>query len=565
MAWTRRLAGALGLALLAACGGSEGSRGSGTGGATNDTAKAGADRDAQVPEAQRRGGTLVAAAIGDVPDVSPLTGTDYNANQWAQYVLFAPLITYDETFRPVPWLAKSWEVNADTTELTFHLRDDVYWHDGPKTTAYDVKFSYDLARNPDTGFPNLAFWASYGDATVVDSFTFRVKMKPHADYMDPWRYFAPAPEHVLKGIPAAQLRNQPFNTRAPVGNGPFRFVSHVQGQSWTFAANDRWPAALGGRPYVDRIVYRVIPEPTTLLTELLNGTVDYYIAAISEQADRIEQNPNTRLVSFPDRQFLVISWNGRRPLFADVNVRRALTMAIDREGIVKGVRRGYGSLANSTVPPFYWNYNPNAGADLKYDPEAAKRLLAQAGWRDTDGDGVLEKDGRPFRFTLRTNTGNREREDITQIVQAQLKAVGVEAQPQTVEWGTLLDGLQREPRDYDAAVLAWVTEFRIDDRDLFSCAALRAKAPFQWAGYCNPATDRYLDTLPKIADRAVAKPLWFAYQEKIAHDQPFTFLYYSRRLEGVHERMRNVHPDARGDWVGASRWFLDPRLRRPGR
>jgi peptide/nickel transport system substrate-binding protein len=557
MTRTRWIAGALGLALLAACGGSGG------GGGSNDTAKEGTDRDARVPDAQRRGGTLVVAAISDVPDVNPLTSTDYNANQWQQFVLFAPLVTYNETFEPVPWLAKSWEVNADTTELTFHLRDDVWWHDGVRTTAYDVKFSYDLARAPDTGFPNLAFWTSYGDAAVVDSFTFRVKMKPHADYMDPWRYFAPAPEHLLKGIAPAQLRNQPFSTRTPVGNGPFRFVSHAQGQSWTFAANDRWPAALGGRPYLDRIVYRVIPEPTTLLTELLSGNVDYYVAPTSEQADQIEQNPATRVVSFPDRQFMVIAWNERRPLFADVNVRRALTRAIDREGIVKGVRRGFGTLANSTVPPFYWNYNPRAGADLTYDPAAARRLLAQAGWRDTDG--VVEKDGKPFTFTLRTNTGNRERQDITEIVQAQLKAVGVDARPQVLEWGTLLDRLQREPRDYDAAVLAWVTEFRIDDSDLFSCANLRAKAPFQWVGYCDPATDRYLDTLPKIVDRAVSRPLWMAYQEKIAHDQPFTFLYYTRRLEGAHERMRNVHPDARGDWVGASRWFLDPRLRRPGR
>ena len=202
-------AGALLLALLAACGGESEAR-------NGQPAKAGADRDAQVPEAQRRGGTLVVAAIGDVPDVSPLTGTDYNANQWSQYVLFAPLVTYNERFEPVPWFAKSWEVNADTTELTFHLRNDVYWHDGVKTSAYDVKFSYDLARDPDTGYANLAFWTSYGDATVVDSFTFRVKMRPHADYMDPWRYFAPAPEHLLKGVPAAQMRNQPFNTRTPV-------------------------------------------------------------------------------------------------------------------------------------------------------------------------------------------------------------------------------------------------------------------------------------------------------------------------------------------------------------
>lgn len=555
-----RAAGVLTLALLVACGG-----GDGGGGAAGETARQGTDRDARIPEAERSGGTLVVGTINDIPDINPLTSTDYNANQLQQFVLFAPLVAYNEKLEPVPWLAKSWELNADTTELTFHLRNDVYWHDGPKTTAYDVKFSYDRVRDPETGFPNEAFWTHYGDATVVDSFTFRVKLEPHADFMDAWRAFSPAPEHVLKGIPAAQLRNQPFSTRAPVGNGPFRFVSHAQGQSWTFEANDRWPKELGGRPYVDRLVYRVIPEPTTLLTELLAGTIDYYIAPTTDQAAQIEQNPNTRLVSFPDRQFVLISWNGRRPLFADVNVRRALTMAIDRPAIVQGVRRGYGELANSTVPPFYWNYNPNAGADLKYDPEAARRLLAQAGWRDTDGDGIVEKDGRPFRFTLNTNMGNRERQDITEIVQAQLRAVGVDAQPQVMEWGTLLDRLQREPRDYDAAVVGWVTEFRIDDSDLFSCQKLREQTPFQWAGYCNPATDVYLDTLPRIADRAAAKPLWMEYQERIAHDQPFTFLFYTRRLEGVHERMRNVHPDARGDWVGASRWFLDPRLRRPGR
>lgn len=549
-----RAAPLMAAALMAACGGGSG------GGAQKGAA---ADRDAQVPEAQRRGGTAVVAAIGEIPDMNPLTGTDQTSDNIRQFLLFTPLITYNEKLEPVPYLARSWEVNKDTTQLTFHLRNDIYWQDGVKTTAYDVKFSYDLVRDPDTGYPNLAFWDSYGEATVPDSFTFVVKMKPHADYMDPWRSFEPAPEHVLKGTPPAQIRNHPFSTRAIVANGPFKFVSHTEGQSWVFAANDRWPADLGGRPYLDRIVFRPIPEPTTLLTELLNGNIDYYIAPSPDQADQIEQSPAARLVSFPDRSFAVISWNERKPMFADVNVRRALTMAIDRQAIVQGVRRGFGQLANSTVPPFYWNFDPQAGSELKYDPQGAKQLLAQAGWRDTNGDGILDKDGQPFSFTLYTNSGNRERQDITEIVQAQLKAVGVNAQPRVLEWGALLDKLQREPRTYDAAVVGWVTEFRIDDSDLFSCRKL--KDPFQWVGYCDPQTQRYLDTLPKIADRTAAKPLWAEYQKKISHDQPFTFLYFVRRLEGVHERLRNVHPDARGDWVGAARWYLDPRMRRPGR
>jgi peptide/nickel transport system substrate-binding protein len=549
---TRTAALMMTMAALAACGGGDG------GGAEKGEAAKG--EEAEVPEAQRFGGTAVVGIINDMSDISPLTSTDHNANQVQQFVLFAPLITYNEKLEPVPHLARSWEVNADTTELTFRLRDDVYWHDGPRTTAYDVKFSYDRAKETETGFPNTAFWTHYGDATVVDSFTIRFRMEPHADFLDPWRSFAPVPRHVLRDVPAAELRNHPFSTRAPVGNGPFRFVEHAAQQRWVFAANERWPKELGGRPYLDRLVYRVIPEPTTLLTELLSGRVDYYIAPSPDQTRQIEASPNARVVSFPDRAFLIIGWNARREQFKDARVRRALTMAIDRDALIKGVRMGYGETANSTVPPFYWNYDAQAGADLKHDPEGAKRLLAEAGWRDSNGDGVLDRNGRPFRFTLITRTGDRERQDVSEIVQAQLRNVGVEVRVQALEWGTLLDKINdTERRDFDAVVIGWVTEFRIDDSDLFSCEKL--DEPYQWVGYCDPRTDQLLDTLPRIVDRAAARPLWAEYQRKIAADQPYTFLYFVRRLEGVHERLRNVDPDARGDWVGASRWYIRPDAR----
>ncbi|HEX5724329.1 MAG TPA: ABC transporter substrate-binding protein, partial [Longimicrobiaceae bacterium] len=429
----RAPAALLALALLAACGGGDDGR-------RGRAAAGGADALDDVPEPQRYGGTAVVGVIGDIPDINPLTSTDHNANQLQQYVLFMPLIGYDERLEPAPWLARSWEVNGDTTELTFHLRNDVLWHDGRKTTAYDVKFSYDRARDPQTAFPNTAFWTHYGDAEAVDSFTFRVKMVPHSDYMDPWRSFSPVPMHLLRDVPPAELKNHPFSTRQPVGNGPFRFVSREQGQRWVFEANPDFPRELGGRPYLDRIVYRYIPDPTVLLTELLTGNLDYYIAPSPEQVEEIEGSPNTRLLSFPDRAFVIVGWNERLPMFKDVRVRRALTMAIDRRAIIDGVRRGYGELANSTVPPFFWQHDSTAGADLRYDPEAARRLLAEAGWTDRNGDGTLENaQGQPFRFTLVTNVGNRERQDITEVIQAQLRQVGIDVRPQVLEWGTLLD------------------------------------------------------------------------------------------------------------------------------
>jgi peptide/nickel transport system substrate-binding protein len=516
-----------------------------------------------VPREERYGGTAIVGIAGDIPDINPLTATDYNADQMRQFVLFMPLLTYDERFEPVPHLARSWEISPDTSSLTFHLRDDVYWHDGVRTTAHDLKYSYDMARDPATGFPNTAFWTHYGAAEAVDSFTFRIALEPHAEFLDPWRTFTAVPRHVLEGTPPAELRNHPFSTRSPLGNGPFRFVSREQGQSWTFEANERFPAELGGRPYLDRIVYRVIPEPATLLTELLTGRIDYYIQPTPEQARRIETANGARLHTYQDRAFVILGWNQRRPMFEDVRVRRALTMAIDRQAIVDGIVYGFGEVANSTVPPFYWQYDDQAGAGLGHDPEGARRLLAEAGW--TPGpDGILRNaQGQPFRFTALTNVGNQERIDILQRVQSDLRQVGVALQPQALEWGTLLDRIN-DPRrrEFDAVLIGWVTEFKINDKDLFHCD--KRDEPFQWVGHCNPEVDRLLEQLPRIVDRQEALPLWQRYQRLISEDQPYTFLYFQQRREGIADRLRNVNPDARGDWVGVREWWIAPGARRGG-
>ncbi|MFL5540112.1 MAG: ABC transporter substrate-binding protein [Longimicrobiaceae bacterium] len=512
-------------------------------------------------DSARYGGTLVIGSTSDIGDVSPLTWQVQNALYMQQFVLFTPLITYDEKLQPIPRLAKRWEVNADTTLLTFHLRDDVWWQDGVRTSAYDVKFSYDMARNPRTGYIYAGLWTFYGEAEAPDSFTFRVRLRPHAEYMDVWRQFAPVPEHVLRGVPPERMAGHPFGTQRPVGNGPFVFASRTSGQQWVFAANPRWPKELGGRPYVDRLVYRIIPEPATLLTELQTGGIDLYPGMPPQFAARVKASPRARLVDFPDLSYEQLTWNERRPPFGDARVRRALTLAIDRPRIVEAVREGYGRVANSTVAPELWMHDPHAGADLGHDTAAARRLLAEAGFADRDGDGVLESaDGKPFRFTLKVPHGNQERRDIAEIVQAELRRIGVAVEVREVEFNVLLaTASDARKRDFDAMVLGWKPEFHLDDSDVFSCQ--KRDQPLAFSGYCSAEADRLMDSVQVVPDRRAALPLWWRYQELIARDLPITPLYFSNRLVGINRRVQGVALDARGDWVGVERWWIEP----PGR
>jgi peptide/nickel transport system substrate-binding protein len=533
------------LLLLAACGGG-GDAGGGGGGA-----------DAGTPV---NGGTGIVAVKADFGGFNPVTNSALATDDVIKYMLYTPLIQMDEKLEPKPYLAESWDLQPD--HVTFKLRQDVKWHDGQPVTAEDVKFTFDLAKNPESaGGLVSTYLGLVKSATVIDPYTIRFDFTaPHAQPLEGF-WWAPAPKHLLKDVPPAQLTQAPFNNN-PVGSGPFKFGSWQQGQALTLNANPDFPQALGGRPRLEQVVFRVIPEATTRQTELTNGAVDvdYALTSAPDAARQFKQRGGgVQVEQYPSREMTYLGWNNEREPFRDPRVRRALAMSIDRGKIIQGLLSGFGQPAGSVIPPV----TPLAPdvQPLPFDPAAAKRLLAEAGWQDSNGDGILDKGGKPLRFNLVTNASNQLFQDIAQVIQSQLKAVGVQADIRTLEFQTMLQ--QHKARDYDAILTNWTWDyFRPDPTPLFSCEQAKKPQSANRVGYCSPQADQLMEAGLRETDAGRAKQTWTQFSQVIQQDQPLTVLYWTEELAGIGRRLQAAEMDARSKLVNAREWWIPAQMQR---
>lgn len=517
----------------------------------------GAPATGSVAEEDRYGGTAVVAAISDLATVNPFGLNDYLGGQFARHALFTPLMELDGDLEPRPLLARGWEPNADTSRITVRLREGVLWHDGEPVTAEDVAFTFRRVKDPAVGSPAQPYFSAWDSVEVVDPHTLRFHVRPAAGLFFGWTLVPVAPEHVLGEVPPGELATHAFGSTAPVGSGPFRFVRRQAGDRWVLEANPAYPEELGGRPYLDRLVYRVVPDESTLLAELRSGDVDFYHRVPPSQADDIRDAPDLRLLAFPFPGYSFVVWNTRRSPFGETSVRRALTMGIDREEMVGTVLEGFGRPATGPFGPWHWAYD-SAWKPLPFDPDSSRALLASAGWTDGDGDGVRERDGRELRFQLLT-PDNRLRRDIAVIMQEQLSEVGVAVEPRARDFPTLSAAITGSNRDFDAALLAITPDLMVDQRSLWACD--RKEQPFHLSGWCDPTLDVAMDSLVEARDRETRRRLLRRQSELVQAAQPFTFLYFEDRIDGLRDRLRGVEVDARGELISVGDWWIHPGSR----
>jgi peptide/nickel transport system substrate-binding protein len=500
------------------------------------------------------GDTFIEASIGDIGGLIPTLTSDQSSYEVGG-LIYDGLIKTDKDLNLAPAMAQSWTYSRDCLDLTFTLRRDIKWHDGYPFTAADVVFTYEAMINPKTPAPFKEGFLLVKSVDAPDPYTVRVHYdKPYARAVETWGTSI-LPKHLLQSFAdAGTLRESPQNSQ-PVGTGPYRFQEWKPGEKVVLVAN---PDYYEGRPYLSRIVYRVIPSQATIFLELKANGVDYVNTLTGIQYARQTEYPAFRKAyhkfRYPASDYTFLGFNLKDPRFADRRVRQAFAHAINKQELIDGVRLGLAREATGPIRPGTWAYTDKVPR-FDYDPEKAKALLAEAGWKDRDGDGVVEDStGKPFTLTIRTNQGNDERKKIAEIVQQRLKEIGIQADIQLIEWAAFIKEFVK-PRRFEVVVLGLGTGV---DPDQFVVWHSSQRGPDQMnrTGYDNPEVDRLLEAGRMSCSQNERVKYYHRIQEILAGDLPMIFLYYRDLLPVVASRVRGVTPSPSGIMYNFNEWYV---------
>ncbi|HWC72794.1 MAG TPA: ABC transporter substrate-binding protein [Gemmatimonadales bacterium] len=465
-------------------------------------------------EAARRGGTVLFASGADLQSINPLLTMHPLARQVQRYVLLTTLARYDSLLVPRPYLARSWQWSADRRTLTFRLRDDVRWHDGVLTTARDVVWTLDAARDPATGYPRFAELQTLAAVAALDDSTVALRFTRQQDgFPFVLTDLAILPAHLLDSVPHARLRQAAWNVE-PVGNGPFRFVVHEPNRRWVFAKNPDFPAGLGGPPQIDRLIVVVVDEPMVKLSALVSGEIDF--AGVSPQhVTFVRRHNGLAIREYPLVLPYGLLFNTRRPPFNDRRARLAAALAIDRREIVDGYLFGIASVADGPVPPGLPGYV--ATPRLPLAPDSARRLIAE----------LARDPAVPLRFELLT-VGSGEGA-LEQMLQARLNAVGFKVTIRQLENSTFLSRVFGARHDFTAAV-----------------AGISGDPGLGFLQMLDGVTGVSIPRDPALAQRVLAEQL------------PVAWLYHARGIQAMNNRVHGVRMDIRGELPTVDSWRVTP-------
>lgn len=465
-----------------------------------------------------------------------------------------------------PRLAQRWTWAPDSLSIAFHLNPEAAWHDGRPVRASDVVFSFRTYSDSIIGSPVAAQLVQIDSISARDSVTAVVwfKRKYPRQFFDGASQMLILPEHIYSASSDSMVRKA--GGRTPVGSGRFRFGNWKRSESITLLADT---ANYRGRPGIDRVQFVIAPEFTTALTKFLAGEADVFEALRPENLAELSKRPGLKAVRLPGMAYVFMQFNLRDPktpgkrheIFSNKALRIALSMAVDREAMVRNV---FDSLAGVALGPTVRSYptTPKSLPSISFDIARARLLLDSLGWRDEDGDGLRERNGRELSFSMLVPSSSRSREQMAVLIQEQLRQVGVRARIESLDFPALMQ--RQADRDFDTMLWAWqLTPSPSGLRQTWTSGSSRTKSGSNFGSYENPQFDALVDSALSETNAERSRQLFERAYKVIIDDAPAIWLYEPETVLGVHGRIRTtqMRPDAW--WLSIADWTIPAGERIP--
>lgn len=456
--------------------------------------------------ARPEGNAIIVGMANSAVNLDPRVGTD-EASQKIHQLVFNPLVRLDRGLRIVPDLAES-VVPSGPMGYVARLRRGVLFHNGRELTAGDVVYTFRSFLDPNFRGRSAAY-RQLAEVNALDRYTVEFKLKqPAASF-----YI-----NLVMGI--VQEGSGDANARQPIGTGPYRVARFVADDRVVLTAFDQY---FGGRPRNEGVVLKVIPDDTMRGLELRKGTVDLIVNDLSPDiVFELQQEGRMQIATAPGSDYAYLGLNLRDPILGHLEVRKAIGFAIDRDAIVKYLRRGFAKTAVGIVPPMSWAFEPNV-FDFTHDPAQAERLLDAAGFRDPDGPGPMPR----FRLSLKTSTSEVYRLQAAAI-QHDLARVGIAVDVRSSELQTLSADVRRG--NFQMYSLQWVG---VTDPDMLRLVYHSSQVPpagVNRVHYSNPEVDRLIDAASAAADDGPRREAYAHAQRLIAEDVPYISLWYKTNV-----------------------------------
>jgi peptide/nickel transport system substrate-binding protein len=511
------------------------------------------------PARQAHPGTVVVRSPQEPDSLNPyLTGMSASVDAYTP--VFSGLLRVNDRMRHEPDLALSVPTPANGgvvkagagMVVTYKLRPNVLWHDGKPFTSRDVAFTQAFVMNPKAMVVDRNGYDLITRVETPDAHTVKLHFRTiYAPYLSLFPAILPA--HVLAN--SKDVNQAPFN-RHPIGTGPFSFTSWRSGDRLLYRAN---AAYFGGKPGVSALEFKFVPDDNAAFMQLKNGAIDIYQTVGLSQYKAVKKLEGVQLLSTPGLLWEHLSFNLEKPYFQDVRVRRAIALAIDKHVISDKVYDGLYKPAWSDQSPLSWAFSPDLVNANAHDPEAAKRLLDEAGWKPGP-DGIRVKDGQRFSVAFATTAGKKNRETAQLLIRHFLRRVGIEVRidnhPAAILFGAYPHGLIKGGK-FDMAMWAWDTGPDPDNLNTWHSAKFPPKGSNQ-THYRNPQVDRYLEAATLTFNEPERQALYRKVSHVLARELPNVPLLHWTTLDAVNTRIEGFKPNptSSGNMWNVGEWRL---------